>query len=199
MKLDVSYFEEPGPANTDETLQCARSRAAELGIGHVVVATREGATALRAADVFQGTGVKLVAIAHQYGWKKPGEWLVKPEVQRELQAKGVVVGTSTLALSMPGRPFRSQSIWKPPAGEPFYGSPFPLDVMADTLRLFSQGMKVCVEIVIMAADMGLIPVDKEVIAIAGTGRGADTAVVIKPAHMPTLLELRIREILAMPR
>jgi len=199
MNLNVCYFEKPGPVNTDETLQCARRRAEELGIGHVLVATTRGDTALRAADLFQGTNVKLLAIPHQYGWKKPGEWLITPEVQRELEGKGVTVATSTMVFSMPGRPFRPQAVWKPPAGESFYGSGFPLDVVADTLRLFSQGMKVCVEIVIMAADMGLIPVDGEVISIAGTGRGADTAVVIKPAHLPTLLELRIREVLAMPR
>ena len=155
-------------------------------------------TALRAAEVFQGANVKLVAIPHQYGWKKPGEWLITPEVKKELEEKGVTVATSTMVLSMPGRSFRPQAVWNPPAGEPFYGSPFPLDVVADTLRLFSQGMKVCVEIVVMAADMGLTPVDKEVIAIGGTGRGADTAVVIKPTHLATLLELRVRGILAMP-
>jgi len=34
-------------------------------------------------------------------------------------------------------------------------------------------MKVAVEIALMATDAGLIPVDREVIATAGTGEGAD--------------------------
>jgi len=51
----------------------------------------------------------------------------------------------------------------------------------------------------MATDAGLIPVDKDVIAIAGTGRGADTALVIKPANGPTFFELKIRETIAKPR
>ena len=71
--------------------------------------------------------------------------------------------------------------------------------MADTLRMFSQGMKVCVEIVVMAADMGLIPIEEEVISIGGTQRGADTAVVIKPAHIHEIYDLRILEVIAKPR
>jgi hypothetical protein len=60
-------------------------------------------------------------------------------------------------------------------------------------------MKVCVEIVVMASDMGLIPIEEEVISIAGTRRGADTAVVIKPAHIHEIYNLRILEIIAKPR
>ena len=67
------------------------------------------------------------------------------------------------------------------------------------LRLFSQGVKVCVEISIMAADAGLIPTDKEVIALGGTAEGVDTAMVLKPAHMGNFFDLRINEIIAMPR
>lgn len=51
------------------------------------------------------------------------------------------------------------------------------EIVAQTLYGFCQGMKVCVEIVLMAADSGLIPVNREVIANAGTDEGADTAIV----------------------
>ena len=62
-----------------------------------------------------------------------------------------------------------------------------------------EGTKVCVEIVVMAADAGLIPVDKDVIDIGGTGRGADTAMVIKPANASKFFNLKIRETIAKPR
>jgi len=65
--------------------------------------------------------------------------------------------------------------------------------------LLGEGTKVCVEIVIMAADAGLIPVVKDVIAIAGTGRGADTALVVRPANASTFFDLKIRETIAKPR
>ena len=51
----------------------------------------------------------------------------------------------------------------------------------------------------MAADAGLLPTDKEVIAIGGTAKGVDTAVVLKPAHMGNFFDLKINEIIAMPR
>jgi hypothetical protein len=60
-------------------------------------------------------------------------------------------------------------------------------------------MKVAVEIVLMAADAGLIGMDGEVIAIAGTGDGADTCIVVKPSYPRKFFELEIREILAKPR
>ena len=72
-------------------------------------------------------------------------------------------------------------------------------VVCDTLYRFSQGMKVCVEIVLMAADAGFIGVDREVISIAGSGEGADTAIVVKPAYPRKFHELEIREVLAKPR
>jgi hypothetical protein len=60
-------------------------------------------------------------------------------------------------------------------------------------------MKVCVEITLMAADAGSIDMNHEIIAIGGTGKGADTAAVIMPAHTSSVCDLDIKEILAMPR
>ena len=86
------------------------------------------------------------------------------------------------------------------------------------LRGFSEGMKVCVEMTLIATDMGYLPVGEEVIAVAGTGRvafpeggGADTAIVIEGVKSmeffeTTLPELerkkkgrKIKEILCKPR
>lgn len=50
----------------------------------------------------------------------------------------------------------------------------------------------------MAADAGLILVDKDIIAIAGTGKGADTALRIRPANAAKFFDLKIREIIAKP-
>jgi hypothetical protein len=51
---------------------------------------------------------------------------------------------------------------------------------------------------LMAADAGLVRTDELVLAIAGTGRGADTAVVLKPANAQTFFDLRFLEIICMP-
>ena len=111
-----------------------------------------------------------------------------PEYRRELENKGVEIYASSHALSGVGRGISNK-----------FKGVTPVEVIAETLRLFSQGIKVCVEISIMAADGGLIPTDSEIIALGGTGTGIDTAVVLKAAHMSNFFDLRIHEIIAMPR
>ena len=64
--------------------------------------------------------------------------------------------------------------------------------------MLGQGIKVCVEIVVMASDAGLIP-PEDVIAVAGTGKGADTAVILKADSSNHFFQIKIREILAKPR
>jgi hypothetical protein len=73
------------------------------------------------------------------------------------------------------------------------------EIIAQTLRTFGEGVKVCFEIALMAADAGLVRVGEPCVAIAGTGRGADTAVVLVPANAQDAFDLRVMEILAKPR
>jgi len=61
-----------------------------------------------------------------------------------------------------------------------------------------QGTKVCVEITLMAMDAGLIPPNQDVVAVGGTGSGADTALRIKPANAAKFFDLRIKEVIAKP-
>lgn len=75
-----------------------------------------------------------------------------------------------------------------------------MEVIAQTLKMFgTEGVKVAVEVAVMAADAGLVPTDREIIAVGGSGRGADTAVVMRAAHMNNFFDLEIREIIAKPR
>ena len=72
-------------------------------------------------------------------------------------------------------------------------------VVRETLYRFGQGMKVAVEVAIMAAEADLLDLAQEAIAVAGTGEGADTALVVQPACALHFKRFRIREILAKPR
>ena len=81
----------------------------------------------------------------------------------------------------------------------FYGDTHPGRLIANTLRRLGQGMKVVCEIVMEACDAGLLKEDREVAAIAGTGRGADTVTLIRSATSKRFLELVVLEILAKPR
>ena len=70
--------------------------------------------------------------------------------------------------------------------------------IADTLRMFGQGVKVCVEIVAMASDANLLPV-ADVIAVAGTGQGADTCILVGANATHQFFDIKVREIIAKPR
>ena len=71
--------------------------------------------------------------------------------------------------------------------------------MALTLRRLGQGIKVVCEITMEACDAGLVPEGEEILAIAGTGRGADTVAIMRSAASKRFLELKVLEILAKPR
>ena len=58
---------------------------------------------------------------------------------------------------------------------------------------------VCVEISMMAADAGLVELHEPIVAVAGTGHGADTAVVIRPAPTAEFLDSKVDRIICMPR
>jgi hypothetical protein len=73
------------------------------------------------------------------------------------------------------------------------------DIIANTLRVFGQGVKVACEIALMAADAGLVRTDEDVISIAGTSRGADTAIVLRPVNTHNFFDLKVKEILCKPR
>jgi hypothetical protein len=70
--------------------------------------------------------------------------------------------------------------------------------VAQTLRIFGQGTKVAIEITVMAADAGLISGSSDIIAISGTGKGSDTAYVIKPAYSNNFFDLFVKEVIGKP-
>jgi hypothetical protein len=70
--------------------------------------------------------------------------------------------------------------------------------MANILRCFSQGFKVCFEIVLMVTGAGLVASGGKVIVMAGTARGSGTALVMQAASSQHLRRLRVHEILCKP-
>ncbi len=181
-----AYFETPGKQNTKAVLELAKNYAQAEGISDIVVASTTGETGVKTSRIFKGFNV--VVVSHHVGFREPGVWELKKENRVKILERGGKLLTATHALSGVERAIRKK-----------FGTVMPLEIMAHTLRLFGEGTKVCVEITIMAADAGLISVDREIIAIGGTGRGADTALVIKPATASRFFELQIKEIIAKPR
>jgi hypothetical protein len=188
MKAETLLFDKGGPQNTDETLAAARKRAGELGITKAVLATSTGETALKALDAFEGTGIDLIGVTLHAGYWDIFE---PPDAEKVAAARerGATILTATHAL---------MGSVESAVKDKFGGIP-PAELVAYTYYTFSQGMKVAVEVAMMAADAGLLGGAEEIIAIGGTGRGADTAVVLKPAYTTSFFDLNVREVLAMPR
>jgi len=179
------YFDKVGPDNTKETLSLAYNRAKELGINEVVIASTSGTTALLAHNIF--TDCKLTVVTYHCGFRKPFELVMTPEIKLSLDRKGMHVITATHALSGVERSLAKK----------FEGI-YPVLLIADVLRLFGQGTKVAVEIAIMAADAGALT-GKDIVSIGGSGKGSDTALVLRPANQSDLFDMRIREIICKPR
>jgi hypothetical protein len=185
----ILYFDKPGNENQSKLIEFARIRAAELGVNNVVVATTHGGTAIAVKNSFDTPDLNLVAVSIAEGFSMREDWIMTKEERKRLSEMGIQVLTAGHAL---GDGVASAF------AEKYGGKPIE-EVVRDAFYRFSQGMKVCVEIVLMAADSGLIPMDKEIMAIGGTDNGADTCIIVKPAYPRTFFDLEIREILAKPR
>lgn len=186
MEARIVYFEKQGKQNTDEVLQIARKRAQELGIKIIIVASTTGFTAAKAAEVFDG--MKLVAVSHSTGFSQPNVQRFTRENREIVESKGGTVLTTTHAFAGISRAMRNK-----------FNTYVIGDIIAYTLRIFGAGMKVACEITLMAADSGLVRTDEDIIAIAGSGGGADTAVVLQPVNSHDIFELKVKEILCKPR
>jgi hypothetical protein len=180
MEEKIVYYEEPGVNNTENTLRLALERAKARSIKKIVLASTRGDTARTAAGLLAGTGIKMVVVPHQYGFMGNPQRF-PAELVAELNKKGHAVHFGTMLFHT----------------EHLYGTEAPR-ALANMLRTFCQGMKVCVEICLMAVDGGHIGAGEPVVIVAGTGRGADTAVVALGASSTRLNELHITEIICKP-
>jgi len=185
IEKSVFYCESPGNANTEPTLSHAKERAKSLGIRNIVVASTSGRTGVKACEAFKG--FNLIIVRHHTGFQQPGSQQMTPENEKIILASQARIVTAGHAFSGVERGMRVKR-----------GTMGLLELMADTLRVFGEGTKVCLEITVMAADAGAIPVDQPVVAIAGTSSGADTALVIQPAHSNNFFDTYVKEVIAKP-
>lgn len=179
------YFLQTGPVNTARTLELARARAEALGIRSVLVATTTGTTGVQAALLLQGFGV--IAVTHSTGFRGPDTQELDEKNRVAIEAAGAKILTCQHAFGGVGRAVRRK-----------LGTYQLEEIIAFTLRTFCEGIKVSAEMALMAADVGLVRTSEPVIAVAGTGRGADTAVVLRPANAQDFFDLRFLEIICMP-
>lgn len=185
-RVETTYFDRPGRHNTAATLALAKQRADALGIRTILVASTWGDTGLEASRLFEG--YEVVVVTHSTGFAGLNTQELTPENRAAIEQAGATILTCQHAFGGVNRAVRRK-----------WGT-YELDeIIAQTLRTFGEGTKVCFEIAMMAADAGLVRVGEPCIAIAGSGHGADTALVLIPANAQDAFDVRIMEVLAKPR
>lgn len=180
MDSKIVYFEDIGPENTEATFRLVLEHLKTLGIKKLVLASTTGATARKALEFFRDSGVRLIVVPHQHDFHRDQNAFPQ-ELVKSLRESGHDMHFGTMLFHTDG----------------LYESTAPT-LMANLLRCFCQGVKVCFEIVIMVTDAGLVASGEKVIAIAGTGRGSDTALVMQAASSQHLRRLKVNEIICKP-
>jgi uncharacterized protein len=199
--LEVVQFAEPGPQNTERTLEVARARLRALGLKHVVVASDTGKTARRVIESF-GTECSVIVVSNPPGMKIPlnklHAYLPRFKAHRDaLAQRGVQAVPVSLtpedaaALEHDGAKV-VRIDWRRFQGFTRSG--------LRSLDSYGVGVRVAMCICVAAHQEGALPLEGEVLAVAGTGfggGGADTAVVVRAAQRWP--DWRLLEVLARPR
>ena len=178
---EIIYFSEREGTSLDKTLHRVKERAAKLGIRSIVVASTSGETGVKVSEMLKGYNV--VVVTHHFGFREPNTIELTEEKRKKILANGGKVLTTTHALGGIGRAVRKK-----------FDTMQADEIIANTLRIFGEGMKVAVEIALMAIDSGLIRTDEDVISIGKW----DTAIVLRPANASNFFNIRVKEIICKP-
>lgn len=186
MEAKIVYFDKPGKQNTDAVMEIVRKRASELGIKTVIVASHRGYTAQRAVEMLDGLKIIVIMGFFMPDMQNLAESFSNGD-EKLIKSKATVLIATHLFAGINA------------AMRKKYKMPGHAEIIAQGLRMISVGVKVAVECTLMAADAALVRTDEDVIAIAGTGSGADTAIVLQPVNSQDIFDLKIKEILCKPR
>lgn len=190
LNLEVTYFEKGGPQNTQKALEVAKKYADQFRIKDIVIASTTGTTAEKAAEIFDSKDYNIMIVTHAYYFVNSTTRQEFPEENlNNLKELGLKFHMGTHSMSGIERGLRlKKEAWQ------------FVDLLAKMLGYhFSQGIKVCIEISATICDAGLIPdLERDIIAVGGTDRGADTVCLIKPAPTSDFKNLRVKAIFAKP-
>lgn len=185
MKIEVVLFEEAGPQNTEESLKVAKKAIENFGASKAIVASTSGNTALKALEIIGPE--KLIVVSHAFGFYEENVDEMEEEVRRILKEKNVPVITTSHTFAGFARAVRRK-----------FKTYLVEDIVASALRTACEGFKVSFELVTMACDAGYVRKGERVVAVAGTGEGADTVVMFRAANSHDFFSLKMEAILAKP-
>ena len=184
------YFDVHGEINTEKTIDMARLRAEKLGLEKVVVASETGLSALKVLDAF--LDAEIIVVTSAAGTFVEGSvigdlriGIPDDAILNELTKRGAMVVRGT-------DPFwnlaaHTSHIDTAKLGMLFY-------------KVVCGGLHVCMTAVLEATDAGHLKQGEEVVAMAGSFVGLDTAIVAAAANSVNFFKaFEIREIICKPR
>jgi hypothetical protein len=209
----------------EDIVVLAKERANKFKVRNVIVATNSGATVNHVHEVF-GNGYLIIAVGNPASAHARGLVYhdgVDDATYRSLEDKGVRVVLQDQSIfqaaHIGGQPYNVGNFdisghcfdtgWScsledvmrqaAPTG-PFN----PVAIVSNTLAMFGDGPRVCIEISLMAADSGVLPLDADCISIqrrlGEDSNMPDTAMVLHPARTQDLFKgkLRVKDIMLLP-
>ncbi|MFQ6124256.1 MAG: pyruvate kinase alpha/beta domain-containing protein [Candidatus Heimdallarchaeota archaeon] len=195
-KWEVFYFEKAGEQNTVYVIEAVKARVNRGDVTYIVIASNSGKTALKLLEALKNKDVKIICVTEspqRLDWK--AQWpTITEKTRKQLKDLGVVVVENSPYASYCS--VLDNNRWETPS---------PNTLVYMTFRTIGgAGLKVAMEVMFMACWAGVIPPGENVIAIGGTERGADTAIVVRSAFQENFFAKEaskrpmIREILAWP-
>lgn len=191
---EVLYFKRPGFLNTNSVVQAVKKRLTLEDVEAVVVPFTTGRTAERFSSELKD--VKVVTISED-----EAIFACKQVANSDQGLLGKLV-RSRLDKTSKMDDMRSRRDLFDLTFLPFCGETW--NAIRETLYAFGQGMKVAIEISVAAVEVGKVKPFIKVIAVGGTGEGADTAIVARTSSQKEAFgkkstkRLSIQEIIAMP-
>jgi hypothetical protein len=194
---DIFYFTVCGQINTEKTLELAIQRADELNIKKLVVASETGLSALKAIAMLRGSEINLIVVTSAAGTKIENTvmgdlniGIPDQKIWKKLERNGAKIVRATDPLYNIGAALERK------------GVPTLATLVRLSLKMISSGVAVCVTATMMATDNAVLREGEEVVAVAGSWVGLDTALVVRAANSVNFLKagaLQIREIVCKPR
>jgi hypothetical protein len=186
----IFYFDAHGEVNTEKTVELARERAEELGIVKIVVASETGLSALKVLDALPRREVIVVSSA------------------AGTTVEGSVIGDLKIGIPDEGilKELTDRGARVVRGTDPFWNLSAHTEIR-DTSKLgmmfydaLCGGLHVCMTGVLEATDAGHLVEGEEVIALAGSFVGLDTAIVAAAANSVNFFRaFEVREIICKPR
>lgn len=196
-KGSTLYFDTPGFINTTSVVQAVEERLKLGDIKTVVVPTTTGKTAQTFTSRL-GENIEIVTVSEDevlttckritYSDQSLFGRLVRSRLESRLEEE-IERSHILEAFDMTFLPFCGEN-WTP---------------ARETLYAFGQGMKVAVEVSIAAVEIKKVKPYTKIMAIGGTGEGADTAIVVRTSTQKEAFgkdarkRLFIQEIVAKPK